>query len=393
MTTQIGIGISTKLDSFAAGKEATRAAFYKLGRRDPDILFVFISTIFNQSEAIKGLRSIVKETPLVGLSSAASITPYGSLRDSVTVCAVSSTSIKFTCGVGNNIGKNARLAGSEAARYTSKVRDRIKHLYIMFSNCLSGNTADVLRGTQEILGTRFPIMGGAATDDLQFQKTYQYLDNNIYTDSVVGFLLSGDMNIGIGNAHGWLPIGMPHKITSARSNIVAEIDKKRAVELYEEYLGKSAEELKMERIGKIGGNYPLGIPVKERTEYLLRTPLDIKESGSLMLNADIPEGEDINLMIGDKNLALEAAKKACSDALRNMKRTDVQFAIVFSDIARLQLLRKDAQKEAEIIKDLLGTGVPFFGCYTCGEFAPIDSKELNTQSYVLNHTISIVVFS
>ena len=53
MSTQIGIGISTKFDSFNAGKEAARGAFYQLNRKKPNILIVFISTTFDQEEAIK----------------------------------------------------------------------------------------------------------------------------------------------------------------------------------------------------------------------------------------------------------------------------------------------------------------------------------------------------
>jgi len=251
---------------------------------------------------------------------------------------------------------------------------------------------DVLRGAQEVLGTGFPIMGGGAIDNLQFQKAYQYLNNNIYTDSVVGVLIGGNIKIGIGKAHGWQPIGKPHKITRVRSNIIKEIDKRKAVELYEEYLGKTCDELKTEGIAKLGASYPLGVAIGQKKEYLIRMPLKIKDNGSLMLNADIPEHKDISLMIGDKNSALEATKRSCIEALGNSK-TRARFAMVFSDIGRLQLLRKDSQKEVEIIREILGKDVPFFGCYVCGEYAPIDIQENVGQSYFHNQAISIVVFS
>lgn len=391
MTTEIGIGVSTRLDSFAAGKEAATNAYYQLERRIPNIIIVFISTIFNQGETIKGIRSIIKETPLVGCSSAGSLTSSGSFRDSVSVCAISSDSISFSCGIGNEVSKNPRLAGSEAAkaaRHFSKLKNITNQVYIMFSDGLSGNGGNVLRGTQEFLGTGFPIIGGCATDNLQFRKTYQYLNNNIYTDSTVGLLLSGNINIGIGNAHGWQPIGRPHKITKAKSNIVKEIDRKKAVELYEEYLSKSSDELKRETIANLGCSYPLGMQIKEKKEYLIRLPLEIGDNGSLMLTSEIPEEAYISLMIGDRNLVLDAAKKACLDALKNIKKPRIKFAIVFSDVARLKLLKKDSQKEVEIIKDILGTDVPFFGCYTCGEYAPIEG-----QSCFHNQTVSVAVFS
>lgn len=388
MATITGIGVSTKLDSFIAGKEAANNAFYQINRKEPDILIVFISTIFDQGEVIKGIRSIIEETALLGCSTAGSITPFGALRNSVTLCAIISDSISFSYGAGYNISKNSRLAGSEAAKRSSRLKNLTRQAYIMFSDGLSGNGTDVLRGTQEVLGTGFPIIGGATIDDLRFQETYQYLNDNIYTDSVVGLLIYGNIRIGIGKAHGWQPIGKSHKITKASSNIVKEIDGRKAVELYEEYLNKPFDELKMEGIAKLGFNYPLGIQIAEEKEYLLRTPLRINDDASLVLNAEISERQDVNLMIGDKNLAMDAAKKACIEALGSVKKSRIKFAMVFSNVSRFQLLRKYSQNEVEIIKGILGKDVPFFGCYTSGEYAPIQG-----QSYFNNQSISVAVFS
>ena len=52
-------------------------------------------------------------------------------------------------------------------------------------------------------------MGGASGDDFQFKQTYQYLNNTVYSDSVVGLGLTGDFKIGIGVKHGWIPVGAP----------------------------------------------------------------------------------------------------------------------------------------------------------------------------------------
>ena len=393
MDTLIGIGVSTKLDSFAAGKEAAKNAAYQLESHHANILIVFISPIFDQEEAIQGIRSIIPETPLIGCSTAGTITAFGALRNSIGVCAIKSDTMSFSCGAGNDISKNPRLAGNEAAKQSSKLKEVARQLYIMFCDGLSGNATDILRGAQEIFGTSFPIIGGTSSDDFQFQKTYQYFNDTIYTDSVVGLLVSGNAKLGIGKSHGWQPIGKPHIITKARSNIIKEIDKKRAVELYEDYLGKSYNELTTEGIAKLGFSYPLGIQPREKTEYLTRVPLKIEEGGSLTLSAEIPERTDINLMIGDRGMALEAAKNACLEASRGIKPSKIKFVLIFSDIARLQLLRKGPQTEVEIIKDIFGKNIPFFGCYTCGEYAPLDVQEHKGQFYFHNQVISVTTIS
>ena len=395
MTTIAGSGVSVKLDSFAAGREAAQSAFHQIGRREPDIIIAFISTIFDQKQALRGIRSVIKEVPLVGCSSAGSITKDGPMRGSICVLLVYSDSTSFSLGIGKRVSRNPRLAGHQAATeaFSKSIKEKTTKAYMLFSDSLSGNGADILRGAQEVLGTSFPIIGASAADELSFKKTYQYLNNNIYTDSVVGLLISGDINIAIGKGHGWQPIGKPHKITRGRSNIVKEIDKRPAVEIYEDYFGKSFEELKNIGIGTLGVSYPLGIKVEEKNKYLIRTPLKVEDNGSLVLSAEIPEGEYVNIMIGEKNLALDAARSACREAARDIQRQNIKFIAVFNDIGRYNLLRKDSRQETDAIKEIFGENIPIAGCYTYGEYSSPETYEYKGWSNFQNQAFSIALFS
>ncbi|MBU1148155.1 MAG: FIST C-terminal domain-containing protein [Candidatus Omnitrophica bacterium] len=381
----LGTGISAKLDSFAAGKEAAQIAHYRIGKLNANIVIAFISTIFDQELAIKGIRSVIRDVPLIGCSSAGSIANSGISRGSISVSLIRSEAISFSLGIAKDVSKNSRSAGHEAAKQALSKSNRSKTTksLMIFSDSLSGNSADILRGAQEMMGTSFPIIGGGAADELCFRKTYQYINNNIYTNSVAGLLFSGDINIGIGRAHGWQPVGKPHRITRSSANILKEIDRRPAIEIYEEYLGKSFEELKELGLGKLGVSYPFGIRLKEKNEYLVRSPLKAEDNGSLVLNAELPEGEDINLMIGDKNMALEATRKACMEAMGNIQNRNIRFIACFSNIGRYQLLRESSVKETEIIKEIFGENIPILGFYSYGEYA----------SDFQNQAISIAVFS
>lgn len=394
MATIIGTGISVKLDSFAAGKEAALSAYYQIGRNEPSIAITFISTIFDQQEVIRGIHSIIKDTPLIGCSSVGSISIYGPKKDSVAVFIINSDSIEFTCGIGREISKNSRLAGHKAAKQASDPTHKPKQVYLMFSDSFSGNSTDILRGAQETLGTSFPIIGGGACSSEYVRKTYQYIGEEIKTDSVIGVLLSGDIKLGIGHSSGWQPIGKPHKITKAKSNIIREIDKKIAVELYEEYFEKPFEQLQQEQICKLGISYPIGLRLPgDNKKYLTRVPLKTEDTGSLVMNGDVQEGQDISLMMGDKETVLDSAKEAASVAMNNIKGYKIKFAAVFSDIARLLLLRKDAPKEIDIIKEIIGKNTPILGCYTFGEYASFDTSESKGQCHFNNQSVSIALFS
>ncbi|MDP2921392.1 MAG: FIST N-terminal domain-containing protein [Candidatus Omnitrophota bacterium] len=395
MATLLGTGISAKLDSFTAGKEAALNAYYQIGKNDPGIVITFISPIFDQQETIRGIRSITRDTQLIGCSSIGAISSYGSHKDSVAVFIISSDSMLFSCGIGDKVSKSPGLAGNKtvikALGLTNK--SKLKQAYMMFSDGASGQSANILRGSQEVLGTGFPIIGGGACNKTCDRKTYQYMDSEALSDSVSGALISGDIRLGIGTSNGWQPLGKTHKITKARSNTIKEIDKKIAVRLYEEYFEKSIEELKNYGICALGITYPIGTRSANFDDYITRVPIAIDDAGGLLLNGDIKEEDDISLMIGDKDAVLESAKKAATSAVKDISYAKIKFAAIFSDMARLLVLKDDAYKEMDAVKEVLGRNIPILGCYTFGEYAPSDAKESHGQCNFNNHSISITLFS
>ncbi len=394
MSTHIGIGTSTNLDSERAGKEAAKMALSSFSEVEPNIVFVYMSTIFDQDKAIEGIRSILPRTPLVGISSIASITSLGSFRNSITVAAISSDIIKFSHGIISKVSENPAVASTKLATNLSNDLGNIsRQLLILLSNNLSANASLVLNGAQVALGTSFPIIGGSSSDDLKFEASYQYFNDKINTDSAVGALMGGNIAFGIGRNNAWFPIGRPHRITKSSSNIVKEIDKKRACELYEEYLNKTMIDLKAEGIAKLGSRYPLGSKIQNGDEYLTRSPLRIADNDSILLSGELPENQDIHIMKSDRSSIIESTKSACLRAIKHLDKTKLRFAIVFSDISRYQVLQKDTQIEVDTIKEVLGKNVPFFGCYTFGEYGPIDQEKYLGQSYFHNQSITITCFT
>lgn len=98
-------------------------------------------------------------------------------------------------------------------------------------------------------------------------------------------------------------------------------------------------------------------------------------------------------MIGDKEMVLDSAKNASLEAVNNIKNAKIKFAAVFSGISRLLLLRNDANKEIDIVKEKIGKNVPILGCYTLGEYAPFNIDESKGQCYFNNQGISVALFS
>ena len=391
MSIKVGVGISKELDAFRAGSDAASQAREKTGLAQPDLTLVFSSIVFDQQQMLKGVRSVVNDSLLVGCSDAGEITTAGPDKRSVAVLTIKSDTLKCTVGIGKGISKDARLAGQEAAKQVVRSAKEDRHLFMIMPDGLRGNGVDIIRGAQEMLGTSFPIVGGSAGDDFLFRETAQYYNNRVFVDAVPAVLFSGeDISVGIGVRHGWYPIGKLRRVTRARANVIKEIDGKPAIKIYEEYFDEAVESLSEEPLPRMTTMYPLGMTVPGEDEYLLRNAFKVDGQGALICAGEVPEGSEVRLMMGSDQSIISAAKNAASQALNNMKGAKIEFAILFDSISRKRLLGRRSCLEIEAIKAILGQEVPLIGFYTYGEQAPLRAEENIGQSYFHNESIVII---
>ncbi|RLI87169.1 MAG: hypothetical protein DRO76_02740 [Candidatus Altiarchaeales archaeon] len=383
----VGMGSSKDEDSFKAGKEAAQLAVDEIDG-EPIFSIMFSSVKFDLEKLLEGVRSVIKG-PLLGCSDAGEITNDGVETGSVAVMSIKSDEMKVNLGLGENIGENARKAGQDAATSAiSGIGEELKtashifiktksggftnvspHSMIILPDALSGGGADVVRGVTDVLGLHFPIVGGSPGDDLQMKKTYEFLNDKIYSDAVVAALISTELVTGFGVRHGWHPVGKPMTVTKSEGGRIIEIDGKPAIKAYEEFFGREISE---KALGREFACNSCGIPAWEG-EYRLRWPIIKNEDGSIVCAAEIPENCVIRIMSGDEKSAIEAAKTAAEEAMMRAgepEPDDIAACIIFDCISRKQLLGRDADKEIDVIKSVIGKETPLIGFYTYGEQAP-----------------------
>ncbi|MFH0932307.1 MAG: FIST C-terminal domain-containing protein, partial [bacterium] len=134
---------------------------------------------------------------------------------------------------------------------------------------------------------------------------------------------------------------------------------------------KKADELTKEPIARMAYTYPLGMSVKASPELLLRDVVIANEKGEITCAAEIPEGSEIRLMMGDAEKAIGAAKEAAENALKQLNGAIPKAIFVFNCIARHKLLGPKIGEEISAIQGVLGKNVPLIGFYTYGELAPL----------------------
>jgi len=365
-----GVGRSNNSDAIKAGAEAAKEALTEAGGK-ADLIIVFSTVAYDQGKMLEGVRSVSKEIPLAGCSDFGEITTEGPVSKHVVVTALNTPDIEWTIGIGKGTDKDSFKAGKEAAEEVKKKAKAPLSLFTMFLDGLAENGAAAVRGVQEILGKNFPIMGGSAGDDFLFQKTYEYYDDEVLTNSVIGIGLSGKFSFGVGVRHGWEPIGLPMKVTKAKGGKLIEVNNRPALSIYEDYFGKKAEELIKEPIARMAYTYPLGMSVEGSPELLIRDVVIANEKGEITCAAEIPEGSEIRLMLGDYEKAIQAAKEAAENALAQLKGAKPKAIFVFNCVARHKLLGARIGEEIAAIQNVLGKEVPLIGFYTYGEQAPL----------------------
>lgn len=389
---KVGIGLSKKKDPFLAGEEAGRRCLAELGEQNPDICFLFSSVMFANLKMLSGIRSIIADSPLFGLSDAGEITSDGSYQRSVVMAAIKSDSLNFAAHLEQDIEINPRQKGRRIAEIVSRrlpKKSKNNEVLIIFSDGLSGSITDLIRGAQEILGTSYPILGGGAGDNFLFQKTYQYYSDRIFTQSALGLLIQTP-KMGFGMRHGWRPLGRPYKVTRAKKNVVWELDGKPAIEVYRSYFGKQIENLERKVLVKMVINYPLGMSIPGEKEYLVRNILNIRLDGSLVFSSDIPEGREVRLMMSNKELVIGAARNAAWQAGQEVPSGEIRLGIIFNSASRYKLLGGNRAREIEEIKKIL-TEIPLIGFYGYSQQAPL-SGEINLgQSYSHNQSVVVLV--
>jgi hypothetical protein len=386
-----GVGKSNNPDPVKAGAEACQQAIDQTGER-ADLIVVFSTVAYDQKKMLQGVRSVSKEIPLVGCSDSGEITIEGPVSKHVAVMALRADNIEFSLGVGGGTDKDSHKAGAEAADKVKKKAKGDLSLFVMLLDGLAENGAAAVRGVQEVLGKNFPIMGGSAGDDFLFQKTYQYYNDEVLENSVIGIGLSGKFSFGVGVRHGWEPIGLPMKVTKAVGSKLIEINNRPALSIYEDYFGKKAEELIKEPIARMAYTYPLGMSVEGSPELLIRDVVIANEKGEITCAAEIPEGSEIRLMLGDPDKAIQAAREAAENALSQLKGAKPKVAFIFDCMARNKLLGPRIGEEIVAIQEVLGKEVPLIGFYTYGEQAPLGGvlgSECNSVFH--NETLALLV--
>jgi hypothetical protein len=366
-TRWLGVGSSSLGNAREAGEDAANQA---LDDRAPALVIVFSTDTYDLEELLAGINARSSGAPLIGCSTSGEIATAGPSDASVVVVALGGAGFSAATAAAENVSTRLREAGAEVASCFGAV-DPLPHAaLLLLTDGLAGNQQEIVRGAYGVLGAAVPLVGGCAGDGLKMKATYQFHDNRVLTNAVVGAALASEAPLGIGVRHGWRKVGEPMVVTKSGANRVLLLDDEPALDVYLDRLDAPPDVREgAASFTRFALTHPLGMDRRVGEEQIRAVSEADFEERSLVTVAEVPHGGITWLMEGDEQSVLDASDAACADALAQLGGRPPLGMIAFDCVARHGVLGVDGVGREVARIAVHAAGAPVAGFYTYGEIA------------------------
>ncbi|HEX9022427.1 MAG TPA: FIST N-terminal domain-containing protein [Geobacteraceae bacterium] len=379
MATTAGVGHSFHRNPATAGREAALRAMEGWESKNPDFVFVFATVGYNQETLIRAIREATAGAPLSGCSGEGIITreTVAETNFGVAVMAISSDEFGFHNACVRELAGGSHLAGELLAAELEAHLDAEGIATFLFADGLVFNFDTFRSAFEDRLGNTGvpPVFGGLAADNWSSHKTYQYHNDEVFSEGVSAVVISGKGNVACGVNHGCVPIGSKRTITRCNGNIIREIDGIPALDALKDYF----EEDWKRQWNKTSLNLCLGFMTPEHIrghyeDYIIRYMMAKNdEEGSVTIQSDVRDGTPLWIVRRDKELMTSGLRLLARDLNDEMGSAKPKFAVQFECVGRGKVVFREREK-AELITSLqsdLGGEIPWIGFYSYGEIGPV----------------------
>ncbi|HMK59886.1 MAG TPA: FIST N-terminal domain-containing protein [Dissulfurispiraceae bacterium] len=379
MTTTAGVGFSSHKNAAEAGRQAAADAMKHAGTDSPDLVIVFATVGYDQQLLINSIRKATSGAPLSGCSGEGVITRdiVAETNFGVSVMALRSDELQFRNFFVREIGQDIAKAGKElAAGIRPHLTDDSRACFL-FADGLVFNFDPFLAAFEQTLGIekQLPILGGLAADNWASKKTYQYHDDQVFSEGISCILMSGVGKVAWGVNHGCVPVGKERTITKCSGNVIYEIDGMPALEALKEYFDDNWKN----EWNKTSLNLCLGFKAPQHfrehyDEYIVRYMMSKDDrDGHVKIQSEVNEGDRLWMVRRDKDLIRDGAKKISMMIDEQTSGNRPKFVLQFECVGRGKVVLRE-QEKLEIIRSLqkdIGDSIPWMGFYTYGEIGPV----------------------
>jgi hypothetical protein len=351
---------------------------------DANLVFAFGGVdVITSTDVISELQCRYKNAQIILVSTAGEIHSNMVFDNSVSVtaCQFDHTLVRVM-----KIDVNDHNGSYECGQYIQEqlISEGLGHILI-FSDGISVNGDDLVRGVNENLPQGIIVTGGLAADAGRFTRTYVGANSVPAPDKIVAIGFFGNrLSVSHGSQGGWDVFGPAREVTKAEGNMLFELDGENALEVYKRYLGPRASELPGSAL-----LFPLCILSESSDSQLVRTILNIdEETGSMKFAGNIPQGAKVQFMMANFDRLVDGAEKAAEQSARD-DNNNPDLVMMISCVGRKIVLDQRVEEEVEAVYAVYGDKPSYTGFYSNGEISPLDKS---TGCSLHNQTMTITTY-
>ncbi len=230
------------------------------------------------------------------------------------------------------------------------------------------------------------VVGGMASAGGRPGVNRLLLDAETFEGGAVGALIDGPLRIRTVVSQGCRPIGRPMIVTRVDGNVVKELGRRPALEVFREVyeaLPPADQELVREglHLGRVMNEYQEGF---RRGDFLIRNVIGADDEGGVAITDEIRVGQTVQFHVRDAATADEDLRALIDEAAIGPGRAGG--ALVFTCNGRGTRLFPTPHHDACAIGERLGP-IPLAGFFAMGEIGPV-----GRHNFLHGFTASIALF-
>jgi len=230
-------------------------------------------------------------------------------------------------------------------------------LGVVHGDATNAGIPDIVSGLAEESGAF--LVGGLTTLAPDAQ-----IAGDVTGGGLSGVLLSPRLGMVTGLSQGCTPIGPAHAITDGRDNVLVELDRRPALDVFIDDIGPNLA-ADLERAGQTV-HVALTVPGSDQADYVVRNLTAIDPNQALIAIGDtIDTGQSLMFCIRNRDSAVADFQRMTSEIRTRLGRPP-RAGLYFSCVARGPNLFGAGSKEMSLISQSLGD-FPIAGFYANGE--------------------------
>jgi small ligand-binding sensory domain FIST len=371
-----------------AGQQLAARVQAQLGQMPVSLALVFLSPHFRMlaSELADILRITLQPEVLLGCTGEGVIGPDQEIErePAIAVVAAHLPGVELKPFTLHSMDWRSTLAQAETFRSLVNPPDETK-LVLMLADPFT-TPMDAVLNAFNAYYPDLPVIGGMASGSLRAGGNALLLNERALNNGAIGVAMAGDFEVDIIVSQGCRPVGQPLTVTSARENIIFNLEDQPPLARIQELVlhFNSAERALLQNGLFIGRAVNLQQDPLGRGDFLIRGIIGLdQESGVMVVGDVIEEGETIQFHLRDASTAEEDLEMMLAPQLFFDPPCG---GFLFSCNGRGTRLYDHPNGDVSIIQRMMGE-LNLAGFFCAGEIGPIGGK-----NFLHGHTASLALF-